>query len=64
VNLEPELLLTLAEERRRRLIEEAARERLVRDSSPLGGEVRPKGGVGNAVRSVLGRGLGIRPSLP
>jgi hypothetical protein len=64
MNLEPMLLLTIAEERRRRLIEEAARERLVRDSSPLGGEVRPQGGVGDAVRSALRRRLGVGPSLP
>ncbi|HEX6348148.1 MAG TPA: hypothetical protein VF160_02020 [Candidatus Dormibacteraeota bacterium] len=64
MNVEPMLLLQIAEERRRRLIQEAERERIVRAarvSSPPSGEVRPEGGVGNVVRSLLGV---KQPSLP
>lgn len=64
MDTEPMLLLQIAEERRRRLLEQAERERLVRAarvSSPPRGEVRPKGGVGDVVRSLIGA---KQPSLP
>jgi hypothetical protein len=68
MNLEPMLLLTIAEERRRRLMEEAERERLV-------GRPPASKRLADALRAVAERldespspsgrpGVGVGPSLP